>query len=76
MKNFALVLSFTAFIQLGNAQTICDSLSVDTVYVDANSFNITVYNSSEHFIVYPFFSILLDANPYFSFNNKLFKQVI
>jgi hypothetical protein len=71
MKNFALVLSFIAFIQFGKAQTVCDSLTIDTVYVDANSFNITVYNSSEHFIVYPFFSILLDANPYISFNNNL-----
>ncbi len=71
MKKLALVLSFIACIHFGKAQTVCDSLSVDTVYVDANSFNITVYNNSEHFIVYPYFSILLDANPYISFNNNL-----
>lgn len=71
MKKFTLVLSFIVCIHFGKAQTICDSLSVDTVYVDANSFNITVYNSSEHFIVYPYFSILLDANPYISFNNNM-----
>src|SRR5574343_480055 len=71
MKKFTLFLSFIVCIHFGKAQTICDSLSVDTVYVDANSFNITVYNSSEHFIVYPYFSILLDANPYISFNNNM-----
>lgn len=70
MIKFTLVLSFIVCIHFGKAQTVCDSLSVDTVYVDANSFNITVYNSSEHFIVYPYFSILLDANPYFSFVNN------
>jgi hypothetical protein len=71
MKKVVFILSFVACIHFGKAQTVCDSLSVDTVYVDANSFNITVYNSSEHFIVYPYFSILLDANPYISFNNNL-----
>lgn len=71
MKKLSLVLSFIACIHVGQAQTVCDSLTVDTVYVDANSFNITVYNSSEHFIVYPYFSILFDANPYISFNNNL-----
>lgn len=71
MKKFTLVLSFIVCIHFGKAQTVCDSLSVDTVYVDANSFNIAVYNSSEHFIVYPYFSILLDANPYIWFNNNL-----
>lgn len=71
MKKVVFILSFIASIHFGKAQTVCDSLSVDTVYVDANSFNITVYNSSEHFIVYPYFSILLDANPYISFNNNL-----
>ena len=71
MKKVVFILSFIASIHFGKAQTICDSLSLDTVYVDANSFNITVYNSSEHFIVYPYFSILLDANPYISFNNNL-----
>jgi hypothetical protein len=71
MKKIVFILSLITSVNVGNAQTICDSLSLDTVYVDANSFNITVYNSSQHFIVYPFFSILLDANPYISFNNNL-----
>lgn len=71
MKKLGIVLSFISIVHFGNAQTVCDSLSVDTVYVDANSFNITVYNSSEHFIVYPYFSILLDVNPYISFNNNV-----
>lgn len=70
MKKVVFILSLIACVHFGKAQTVCDSLSVDTVYVDANSFNITVYNSSEHFIVYPFFSILLDANPYISFVNN------
>lgn len=71
MKKIVFILSLIMGVHFGNAQTVCDSLSVDTVYVDANSFNITVYNSSEHFIVYPFFSVLLDANPHISFNNNL-----
>ncbi len=71
MKKFVFILSLISSVHFGQAQTVCDSLTVDTVYVDANSFNITVYNSSEHFIVYPFFSILLDANPYISFVNNM-----
>ncbi|MBL0340065.1 MAG: T9SS type A sorting domain-containing protein [Bacteroidetes bacterium] len=47
-----------------NSQTNCDSISVDTAYVDAFGFYLTAYNSSPHFIVYPFLSVLLDANPY------------
>ena len=71
MKSLLVLVVFLCAIKPVSAQTVCDSISVDTVYVDANSFNITVYNSSEHFIVYPFFSILLDANPYISFVNNM-----
>jgi hypothetical protein len=71
MKKFVFILSLITSVQFGKAQTVCDSLTVDTVYVEANSFNIVVYNSSEHFIVYPYFSVLLDANPYISFVNNM-----
>jgi hypothetical protein len=54
-----------------HAQTTCDSISTDTVYVETNSLYITVYNSSHHFIVYPFFTASLDANPYISLGDTL-----
>lgn len=71
MKSLLVLVVFLCAIKPVSAQTVCDSISVDTVYVDANSFNITVYNSSQHFIVYPYFSVLLDSNPYISFVNNM-----
>lgn len=64
----AVLLLFTAKT---NAQTICDSISIDTVFVDANFLNISVYNSSQHFIAYPFFTAILTANPYITMNDTL-----
>ena len=64
----AVLLLFTAKT---NAQTICDSISIDTVFVDANFFNISVYNSSQHFIAYPYFTAVMADNPYITLNDSL-----
>lgn len=53
------------------AQTLCDSMNVDTAYVDANMLYVEVYNSSTHFIAYPFFTATLDANPYIVMSDTL-----
>lgn len=53
------------------SQTSCDAMSVDTVFVDQQSFQLTVYNGSQHFIVYPFFSVSLDENPYIVLGDTL-----
>ncbi len=64
----AVLLLFTAKT---NAQTICDSISIDSVFVDANFFNISVYNSSQHFIAYPYFTAVINDNPYITLNDSL-----
>lgn len=50
---------------------ICDSISIDTIYLDANSLTMTVYNSSNHFIVYPIFTVDLTPNPYITLPNNV-----
>lgn len=66
MKKILLVISSALLLSAvkSSAQTLCDSMNVDTAYVDANILSIEVYNSSTHFIAYPFFAAILDANPY------------
>jgi hypothetical protein len=49
----------------------CDSLMVYSVNIDINMLNLTVYNSSQHFIAYPFFTINLDSNSYIQLNDSV-----
>lgn len=73
MKKILLILSAALLlitVKL-SAQTICDSISVDTAYVDANMLYVEVYNSNTHFIAYPFFTAILDANPYIVMSDTL-----
>lgn len=51
--------------------SICDSIIVDSVYIDNNVLHITVFNSSQHFIVYPFFTTLLNSNSYIQLNDSV-----
>jgi hypothetical protein len=46
-----------------SSQAICDSIIVEDVVLDANSIEILVYNSSQHTIIYPFFTATLNDNP-------------
>ena len=72
-KLFAtLCIALCAFLPAMNAQSsVCDSISVSGTTLDVNALYITVYNSSEHFIVYPFFTIDLDENPYITVNDNV-----
>ncbi|MCC6703130.1 MAG: T9SS type A sorting domain-containing protein [Fluviicola sp.] len=71
MKHFILFFSVLCLNSAIHAQTVCDSLSVDTVIIENNTFQITVYNSSQTFIAYPFFTVDLDENPYIDFIDSL-----
>jgi hypothetical protein len=53
------------------SQTICDSISIENVVLDANSIEIQVYNSSQHTIIYPFFTTTLTDNPYITMADTL-----
>ena len=53
------------------SQTICDSISIENVVLDANSIEIEVYNSSQHTIIYPFFTATLNDNPYITMGDTL-----
>jgi hypothetical protein len=71
MRKTHLLLYFL-FAQLSiQAQTVCDSLSVDSVIIENNTFQISVYNSSQTFIAYPYFTVDLDENPYIDFIDSL-----
>jgi hypothetical protein len=54
-----------------SSQTICDSIVVEDVLLDANSIEILVYNSSQHTIIYPFFTATLNDNPYITMGDTL-----
>lgn len=71
LKAFVLASFMFAGAPILFSQTSCDSMFVDTVYVDQQSLQLTVYNSSQHFIVYPFFSVSLDQNPYIQLGDTL-----
>ena len=74
MKSSIKIFLFTSFLSMFttvHAQSVCDSLSVDTVIIENNTFQITVYNSSQTFIAYPFFTVDLDENPYIDFIDSL-----
>jgi hypothetical protein len=73
MKIQILILSaaIMLFTTKANAETICDSIGIDTVFVESNFLHITVYNSSQHFIAYPFFTAVLSSNPYITIIDTL-----
>ncbi len=74
MKKILATLSIALCVFLPSLQaqsSVCDSISVSGTNLDANALFITVYNSSEHFIVYPFFTIDLDENPYITVNDNV-----
>lgn len=74
MKNFTLLFSICIlfFNKTTKAQNAyCDSLMVYSVNIDVNMLNLTVYNSSQHFIAYPFFTINLDSNSYIQLNDSV-----
>ena len=66
-----LILFLLAVTSKAFSQSSCDSMYVDTVFVDQQSLQLTVYNGSRHFIVYPFFSVSLDENPYIVLGDTL-----
>lgn len=68
---FTLACILHAAIPKAFSQTACDSMLVDTVFVDQQSLQLTVYNGSQHFIVYPFFSVSLDENAYIVLGDTL-----
>lgn len=51
--------------------TYCDSIVVDSVYIDNNMLHLTVYNSSQHFIVYPYFTVDLNTNSYITLSDSI-----
>jgi len=71
-----LILLLNSFLLLNSVsssgQTICDSISVDTAYMDINMLQLQVYNSSQHFIVYPYFIVILNTNPYILLNDTFY----
>lgn len=74
MKNIILsifisVLCFGTQIQAQNIY--CDSLSVSNVSITGSMLNITVYNESQHFFAYPYFTINLDNNSYIQLNDSV-----
>ena len=73
MKKHILLLAAIIMLATTNsrAETICDSIAIDTVFVESNFLHITVYNSSQHFIVYPFFTAVLTSNPYITIIDTL-----
>jgi hypothetical protein len=74
MKSSIKIFLFTSFLSLSisiHAQSVCDSLNVDSVIIENNTIQITVYNSSQTFIAYPFFTVDLDENPYINFIDSL-----
>ncbi len=52
-------------------QTVCDSINIENVVLDANTIEIQVYNSSQHTIIYPFFTTTLTYNPYITMADTL-----
>ena len=74
MKNFILFFCLSLLLinnKIDAQNTYCDSIAVDSVFIDNNMLQITVYNSSQHFIVYPFFIIDLDQNSYIQLNDSV-----
>lgn len=73
MKKTIILGFFLSVISQFNAfsQTICDSISIENVVLDANSIEIQVYNSSQHTIIYPFFTTTLTDNPYITMADTL-----
>ncbi len=74
MNKVILLISFSLlfFTNQNKAQNAyCDSITVDSVYVNLNTLNITVYNSSQLFIAYPFFTVHLDTNNYIQLNDSV-----
>ena len=73
MKNIALLFSIIlVFSVKSNAQTICDSITIDYAVLTTNTIDIQVYNSSGYFFVYPIFTVSLDANPFVSLNETIY----
>lgn len=71
-KTIFLVFILTLFWQFNaSSQTICDSISIENVVLDANTIEIQVYNSSQHTIIYPFFTTTLTDNPYITMADTL-----
>lgn len=50
---------------------LCDSITIDSVYIDNNMLHLTVYNSSQHFIAYPFFTVDLNTNSYITLTDSV-----
>jgi hypothetical protein len=74
MKKYLPLLLFIILIghfNLKAQQTVCDSMAIDSVYIDNNMLYISVYNSSQHFIAYPFFTFNIDSNAYIQFNDNV-----
>ncbi len=73
MKVFTWILFFVLVFTgpHAKAQMTCDSIDLDTIYVSGQSIQLTVYNSSHRFIVYPFFTLHLDDNPYIQLEDSL-----
>jgi hypothetical protein len=57
--------------KLFSQNTVCDSINIDSVYIDNNLLVVTVYNSSQHFIVYPYFTISLFNNSDIQINDSI-----
>jgi hypothetical protein len=74
MKNFILFFCLNLLMvntKIDAQNAYCDSIAVDSVFIDNNMLQITVYNSSQHFIVYPFFIINLDQNNHIQLNDSV-----
>ncbi len=74
MKKFILFFCLNFLLvntEIDAQNAYCDSIAVDSVFIDNNMLQITVYNSSQHFIVYPYFIINLDANSYIQLNDSV-----
>jgi hypothetical protein len=65
IKSFFSLFAGTFFSLTAISQaTVCDSLSVSSVNIENEVMYLEVYNASTHFIAYPYFALVMDANDY------------
>jgi hypothetical protein len=74
MKNILLTIFISLFFidtQVQAQNAYCDSIYLNSVSIDGNMLNVSVFNTSQLFIAYPFFTINLDSNNYILLNDSV-----
>lgn len=67
---FAIIMSSFLFSGTLRAQTVCDSLQIDSVQVQGNMLSIYFSNASQHGIVYPILIVTLNPNPHLTVSSN------